>query len=355
MGKIKKLRREIDEVDRKILELLDERGRLASRIGEIKRGKGLMAFSPGRESEIFDRIDEVEGSLSRDALRSVYREIISACRRLQEPVEVLYLGPEGSFTHQAANQRFGSQADYKPIESIEDVFSEVDKGRFDYGVVPIESSLEGMVTRTLDMFIESSNKINGEIFLQVSHCLLSNADIDSNKVIYSHPQAIAQCRSWIRRTLPNAEIREASSTSEAARIAVNEENSAAIASSMASSIYKLGILEENIQDGGESYTRFLIISKNTAGKTGRDKTSIMFSIKDRVGALYEILKPLADEGISLTRIESRPSRKGLWDYYFFVDFEGHEDNPRVKKTLEKVKENCVFLNVLGSYPRGEQA
>ncbi|MEA1924778.1 MAG: prephenate dehydratase, partial [Candidatus Altiarchaeota archaeon] len=234
-------------------------------------------------------------------------------------------------------------------------FSEVDKGRCDYGVVPIESSLEGVVTRTLDMFIESSNKINGEIFLQVSHCLLSNSDMGSIRVIYSHPQAIAQCRSWIRRILPNAKIREASSTSEAARIAVNEKKSAAIASSMAAAIYKIGIVEENIQDGGESYTRFLIISKNAAGKTGRDKTSIMFSIKDRVGALYEILKPLADEGISLTRIESRPSRKGLWDYYFFVDFEGHEDDPRVKKTLDEVKENCVFLNVLGSYPGGEHA
>ncbi len=355
MEEIKKLRVEIDGLDQKILSLLNERGRLASRIGEIKRSKGLMAFSPGRESEILSKIDELDSSLSRGALRSVYREIISACRRLQEPVEISYLGPEGSFTHQAANQSFGSQADYKPIESIEDVFSEVDKGRCDYGVVPIESSLEGMVTRTLDMFIESSNKITGEIFLPVSHCLLSNSDIKSIKVILSHPQAIAQCRSWIRRTLPNAQIREASSTSEAARIAVKEKKSAAIASSMAASIYRLDILEENIQDGGESYTRFLIISKNTADKTGRDKTSIMFSIKDRVGALYEILKPLADEGISLTRIESRPSRKGLWDYYFFVDFEGHEDDPRVKKTLSEVKENCVFLNVLGSYPRGEQA
>ncbi|OYT55101.1 MAG: prephenate dehydratase [Candidatus Altiarchaeales archaeon ex4484_2] len=355
MRKIRELREEIDGIDQQMLELLDRRGRLASLIGEIKRERELTAFSPERESEIFSRIEGVESSLSREGLKAIYREIISACRRLQEPIEVSYLGPEGSFTHQAANQRFGSQADYKPIESIEDVFSEIDKGRCDYGVVPIESSLEGMVTRTLDMFIESSNKINGEIFLPVSHCLLSRVDMDSIRVIYSHPQAIAQCRSWIRRNLPGAEIREASSTSEAARIAVNEKNSAAIASSMAAAIYKLGIVEENIQDRGESYTRFLIISKNTVGKTGRDKTSIMFSIKDRVGALYEILKPLAAEGISLTRIESRPSRKGLWDYYFFVDFEGHEDDSRIKKTLEEVKENCVFLNVLGSYPRGEQA
>ncbi len=354
MRKIRELRREIDGIDQQMLELLDRRGRLASLIGEIKRERELTAFSPERESEIFSRINDRDSSIPREGLKAIYREIISACRRLQEPVKVSYLGPEGSFTHQAANQRFGSQAEYKAMESIEDVFSEIDKGRCDYGVVPVESSLEGMVTGTLDMFIESSNKINGEIFLPVSHCLLSRADMDSIRVIYSHPQAIAQCRSWIRRNLPNAEIRETSSTSEAARVVVKEETSAAIASSMAASIYNLGIVEENIQDKGESYTRFLIISKKTAGKTGRDKTSIMFSIKDRVGALYEILKPLAAEGINLTKIESRPSKKGLWDYYFFVDFEGHEDEPRVGKTLGEVKENCVFLKVLGSYPRGEQ-
>jgi len=355
MNKINKLRREIDELDEQILGLLDERGRLANRIGELKKEFNLKAFSPERESEIYTKIDEVDNILPAEGLKAIYREIISACRRLQEPVEVSYLGPEGSFTHQAANQRFGSQAEYRAVDGIEDVFSELDKGRCDYGVVPIESSLEGMVTRTLDMFIESKNIINSEIYLPISHCLLSRDELGSIKVIYSHPQALAQCRNWIRNNLPEAKIHEASSTSQAAKIAAGEKNCAAIAGLLAASIYNLNILEENIQDGGINITRFLVISKTPSGKTGTDKTSIMFSIKDKVGALYEILKPLAQEKINLTKIESRPSKRGPWDYYFFVDFEGHKQEPKVKKAINGVKENCVFLRVLGSYPRGSKS
>jgi len=349
--KLKELRKEIDEIDKRILDLLDERGRLVVKIGKIKRRAGIESFSPEREKEIFEMLEKRKGFLSTEALRAIYREILSSCRRLERPIRVCYLGPEGSFTHQAANIKFGSQVEYRSVDSIEDVFAEVEHGRCDYGVVPVESSLEGMVTRTLDMFIESNNKINSEILLPISHCLLSNYDINSINIIYSHPQAIAQCRGWIKRNLPLAEIKETSSTSEAARIAAKEKNSSAIASSIAAKIYNLNIIDENIQDRKETFTRFLVISKNSAGRSGNDKTSIMFSIQDRVGALYEILKPFAMHGINLTKIESRPSKRGLWDYYFFVDFEGHKNDKNVKEALNEIKKKCVFLKILGSYPK----
>ncbi len=354
MKEIEKIRKKIDHLDEKILDLLDERGKLTAEIGEIKKEKGLKPFSPERENKILSKLDKRETALPTEGLKAIYREIISSCRRIQEPVRVCYLGPGGSFTHQAANRRFGSQADYKAVESIEDVFVDVEHGRCDYGVVPIESSLEGMVTRTLDMFIESNNKISNEILLPISHCLLSNTGIKNIKVIYSHPQALAQCRGWIRRNLPLAEVKETSSTSEAARIAVRKKNAAAIGSSIAAEIYGLKVVEENIQDRRETYTRFLVIAKTSGGESGNDKTSIMFSIQDKVGALYEILKPFSAKKINLTKIESRPSKMGPWDYYFFVDFEGHEEDKKIREVLRDVKKHCVFLKTLGSYPKEER-
>lgn len=347
------LRKRIDEVDSELIKLLEERASLAKKIGSIKKKQGKKIFSPRREKQILDKLKEQEGHLNYEMLSSIYREIISACRALQEPVKVAYLGPRGSFTHQCALNKFGSQASYVASESIEDVFTSVEQAHSSYGVVPVESSLEGMVTRTLDMFVESQNKITAEKNQPISQCLLSSDRMEKIDTVYSHPQALAQVRGWLRKNLPNVEIKETSSTSEAAKIASEKKAAAAVGSKAAAEIYALDVLEEDIQENWNTVTRFLIISKSDSERTGQDKTSIMFSITDRVGALYEILKPFGEHGINLTKIESRPSKRGIWDYYFFVDFEGHREDENVQKVIEKVEEYCVFLKILGSYPRGE--
>ncbi|MCX7916959.1 MAG: prephenate dehydratase, partial [bacterium] len=273
--------------------------------------------------------------------RSMFREIV-----------VSYLGPEGTFTHQAALSKFGKKARYLPVKTIDEVFREVEKERADYGVVPIENSIEGVVTHTLDVFIESDLKITSETPPPTPHFLLSKekAISDINKV-YSHPQAIAQCRNWIGQNLPNAEIFETESTTSAVKKVIKEKNSAAIASEIAAEMYNLNILAERIEDFRENVTRFLVIGKDFTEKTGNDKTSILFSIKDKVGALHDILAPFKKENINLTRIESRPSKKKAWEYVFFVDFNGHKDEPNVKKALGKIKKSTIFLKILGSYPK----
>ena len=351
---LKNLRRQIDGIDKKIIGLLNKRAGISSDIGKIKRRSGKSLYSPEREREVLRKIENLNrGPLPPKALQAVYREIMSSSLSIGSPLKIAYLGPPATFTHLAALKRFGSQLTYVACESITDVFLEVEKGSVDYGVVPIENSIEGAVTHTLDMFMDSDLKICAQIILDVSHNLLANCSKNKIKRVYSNPQVFGQCRLWLQENLPCAEMIEVSSTTRAAQITAKEKYSACIASLLAARVYKLKVIASDIEDSPHNITRFLVVGKMLAGKTGHDKTSILFSIKDRVGALHEMLMPFKKYRINLTKIESRPSKKRAWDYYFFVDLEGHQQNARVKKALLELENKCTFLKVLGSYPVGE--
>lgn len=346
------LRRKIDEVDTRIMSLLDARTRLALRIGKAKRARGEEVYAPDRESEIYRRLGEMkESTLPADSLKTIYREIMSATLALEKPLAIAYLGPEATFTHLAAMSKFGSSVKYAACGSIAEVFAEVEKKRADHGVIPIENSSEGAVSYTLDRFADSELKICSEIIFEVSHNLMSNAKgLKDIRRIYSNPQAFGQCRLWLESHVPRAELIDTPSTTAAAQQAGREDGASAIASRLAAKIYGLHILAEGIEDTAHNQTRFLVIGRSFAKRTGRDKTSVMISIKDKVGALYEILGPLQRAGINLSMIESRPSKKRAWDYYFFVDLEGHLEDRKVQKTLEQIERNVRFLKILGSYP-----
>jgi len=266
---------------------------------------------------------------------------------------ISYLGPMATFTHQAAWKVFGQEADYRPAESIDEVFAMVQQGEALRGVVPVENSNEGVVNSTMDLLVDSSLVITGEVVLPIRLMLLSREDEkESIGTVYSHPQALAQCRKWLRDNLQGAVLVDTRSTAQAAELCREKAGSASVAGELAAELYGIPILHKDIGDWEENLTRFLVISGRSAAPSGNDKTSLVFSIKDRVGALYEMLKPFGESGISLTKIESRPSRKKAWDYVFFVDFDGHMDDPKVKSTLEELEELCLFLKVLGSYPKG---
>jgi len=264
------------------------------------------------------------------------------------------LGPEATFTHQAAWKAFGQEAQYSPADTIDEVFSAVREGKAQKGVAPVENSNEGVVSSTMDLLVDTDLLISGEIILPIHLMLLSKEkDLSSISTVYSHPQALGQCRKWLRKNLPGIESVDTRSTTEAATICNTRTGSAAVAGELAGDIYDLDIVAEDIGDWAENLTRFLVFSRDRAGQTGEDKTSIVFSIKDRVGALYEMLIPFREGGINLTKIESRPSRKKAWDYLFFVDFDGHRDDKNVKRTLAKLSDSCQFIKVLGSYPVGD--
>ncbi|MCX7661977.1 MAG: prephenate dehydratase [Candidatus Omnitrophica bacterium] len=354
MENLQELRKKIDQIDKKLVELLNKRTDLALKISQIKLKSGQNVYSPERESYILKRIAKLsKGPLNKEALQAIYREIMSSTLSLNAPLRIAYLGPPASFTHLAAQKRFGSQVEYVALDSISEVFSEVERGSCDWGVVPIENSIEGAVTHTLDMFVDSDLKICSQIILDVSHHLLGNTTLKRIKKIYSNPQVFGQCRIWLQKNLPGIEKIEVSSTTRAAQIVKNKKDSACIASLLAAKVYKLKVLASHIEDSPHNITRFLVIGKNDVPPTGEDKTSIMFSIKDRVGALHDMLAPFKKYGINLTKIESRPSKKRAWDYYFFVDLEGHRQDPNVRKALRELEERCTYLKVLGSYPIGE--
>ena len=353
MSKIDELRKRIDEIDEKLLELLNKRAEFAILIGKEKSKTKSNFHVPDREREIVNRLSRINrGPFQNDSLKSVYREILSATLSLERPLTIAYLGPQATFTHLAAMNQFGSSAVYVPTDRLDIIFSEVETGRADYGVVPIENSMEGVVTHTLDLFVDSSVNICGEIFLEIHHFLMSRGkDIKGIKKIYSHPQPIAQCRSWLEKNLSDISHYEVSSTARAAEMAAKEKGAAAIASEAAAGLYRLNILARKIEDNKNNYTRFLIIGKTKRAKSGSDKTSILVSIKDKVGALYYILEPFAKEKINLTKIESRPLRKRAWEYVFYIDFEGHIEDKNVVRTIEKLKKDVLFLKILGSYPK----
>ena len=324
---------------------------MSQKIGQVKRRNNYPIFDPAREAELLERIKSFsKGPLSPEALEAIYREIISASLALQRRLTVAYLGPEASFTHEAAKKRFGSAPEYTPCLNIRDVFSVVEKGQADYGVVPVENSIEGAVTYTLDMFIDTDLKICSQIMLEISHNLLANCELRKIKKIYSHPIVFGQCRMWLEANLPGVELKEVPSTTYAAQLAKKEKNAGAIASLLAARTYGLKVLARSIEDFPHNYTRFLVIGEHISRPTGKDKTSILFSIKDEVGALHHMLLPFKRRGINLTKIESRPSKVKAWDYYFFLDFEGHIDEERVKLALDELEKRCKFMKVLGSYP-----
>jgi chorismate mutase/prephenate dehydratase len=355
---LQKLRKLIDELDRELLGLLNRRGEIVMKIRELKEENDVGVYDPVRESQIEKRLRELNnGPLSDDSVLRVYREIISACRALQHPLKVAFLGPEGSFSHQAAFHEFGGSAELVPVVSFGDVFGEVENGRASFGVVPIENSIEGSIGIVLDLLSGSDLTISAELFEKINLFLLSKSgSLRDIEVIASHPQPLAQCRSWLSKNLPGKKIRETASTAEAARLASRSKGVAAVASEHSASIYNLRVIEKNIEDNNWNTTRFFVIGRRLSGPSGEDRTSIVFSLKDKPGELQKsFFQPFAEARVNLTKIESRPSKERPWEYLFFVDFVGHREEKHIRNLLDKVAKNCVYMKVLGSYPIGRSA
>ena len=347
-------RKAIDKLDGQIVKLLNERTKHILTIGEIKLKAGEEIYAPHRERAVFHRIcRRNQGPITNESLRAIYREIMSSALSLEKSMTVAYLGPEATFTHQAAIRRFGSSLRYASQRTIADVFAEVSKDRADYGVVPIENSTEGVVTHTLDMFVDSDLKIVAQIVLRVQHCLLGNCRRPQIKKLFAHPQSLGQCRGWVQANLPRVEIIETSSNARSAELAAKENESAAIAGVLAAEKYGLRVLEHDIQDNAANATRFLVLGRQCSPATGHDRTSLMFSIADQVGALYRALAPFRRYRINMTKIESRPSKRKVWEYFFFVDCDGHMSDRKVAKAITLLNEHCSYVKVLGSYPNAE--
>lgn len=356
---LKALRVRIDSIDEKLLELISERARCAQEVARVKmkelaEGEQPVFYRPEREAWILKRIMERNpGPLGNEEMARLFREIMSTCLALEQPLKVAYLGPEGTFSQAAALKHFGHAVISQPMAAIDEVFREVVASAVNFGVVPVENSTEGAVSHTLDCFLEHDIVICGEVELRIHHHLLVGDTTRTNSItrIYSHAQSLAQCRKWLDAHYPNVERVAVSSNAEAARRVKNEWNSAAIAGDMAASLYGLTRLAEKIEDRPDNSTRFLVIGNQQVPPTGDDKTSIIVSMSNKPGALHELLVPFHENGIDLTRIETRPSRSGKWTYVFFIDFMGHQQDPLVKAVLEKIREEAVALKVLGSYPR----
>ncbi len=350
---IKTLRRRIEAIDGEILRLLGERAETALEIGKAKSAVNMGAFDPRREGEVLRRVHEQNpGRFPRGAVSAVFREIVSACRSLETELTVAYLGPPATYTHLACIKKFGSSVNAMPQEGIAETFEAVERERCSFGVVPVENSTEGVVNRTLDMLIDSEVKVCGEVSIRVSHDLLSGTtDRKGIRKIYSHPQALAQCRRYLDRNFPGVPRMETVSTAQAAQTALQEAGSAAIASPLASRLYGLQVLEPRIEDYRNNHTRFLVLGREEPGRTGRDKTSILFSIRDCPGSLCEILKPFSEKAVNLTKIESRPIKDKPWEYIFFLDLEGHAAEEKIREAISLLKERVLFLKILGSYPR----
>ncbi|MBL0699357.1 MAG: prephenate dehydratase [Desulfosarcina sp.] len=355
-SRILEARKAIDDIDSKILDLINKRLLHAREIGRVKHDKGGKVLDNQREIEIMDRLISLNnGPVRDDTIIQIFQDIISESREIQRPQKVSYLGPQATFTHIAAMSHFGRPPSFLPQTSIRDVFTEVEKGASAYGVVPAENSIEGAVNHTLDLFFESDLKVCAEIYQSISHDLLSlTGDLNKIEKIYSHPQAFGQCRKWLRRYLPGIPLEECSSTARAAQRASEEDGTAAIASSAAAQMYKLLVAESGIQDFAHNITRFLVIGNDETHRTGKDKTSIMFATIHAPGALHMALEPIAKAGINMVKLESRPTKHENWNYFFFVDIEGHLKDPKVKDTFNSMQEFCQYLKCLGSYPKARE-
>ncbi len=348
------LRARIDELDGEILERLNARARCAQQIGEHKKNSKAPYYVPEREKAVFQRLTEANGGpLSERAIQAIYREVISAIRALEKPTSVAFLGPKDTFSHMAALEVFGASAEYHPLASFADIFEEVERARIDYGVVPVESSMGGSVSDTLDHFITSGLKVVNEVLLHIKQNLLANCALEDVKRVYSKDNALIQCRNWLRANLPHAELIEIASTAEAARLASEMPHTAAIASGLAAATYSLNIVGEGIEDSASNYTRFFVLGRQMVKPTGKDKTSVIISARDKPGALHELLVPFGRAGINLTRIESRPSKQQAWEYVFFIDLLGHMDDESVATVLREVREAAKDVKVLGSFPRAQ--
>ncbi|MGR9100282.1 MAG: prephenate dehydratase [Gammaproteobacteria bacterium] len=349
------LREQIDEIDQEILRLINRRAEIALEVAKTKKagGEDDCFYRPDREALVLRRIRELNpGPLNNDIAVKFFREIMSACLSLEKPLQVAFLGPEGTFTQQAALKHFGHAVHTDPAGSIDDIFRAVENGHCHFGVVPVENSTEGVITHTLDRFLISPLHISGEVEIRVHHNMMGNvSNFEDIREVFSHQQSLAQCRKWLVKNLPGVVQTAVSSNAEAAKLAAENPGSVAIAPEIAAEIYGLNILCRNIEDEADNTTRFLIIGKLTASSTGRDKTSLLVSTGNQPGALYHILEPLAEHSISMTRIESRPSRQGLWDYVFFIDIEGHCEDENVSHALSALRKNVTMLKILGSYPK----
>ncbi len=353
MKSLSHLRDKINQCDKEIIRLINERTQVALEIGKIKKDSGGEIFVPAREKEVYERALKLnKGPILPESIRAIYREVMSASLALEKELIVAFLGPEGTFSNQASVAKFGNSVSYQPLSSIYEVFQEVERGKADYGVVPIENSVEGSIGQTLDAFMDSSLMICSEIFFQIHHYLYSKCkEITGIEKIYSNPQVFGQCRLWLHKHLPKATLIECSSTAKACQIAQEEKNSAAIAGKQAAAIYKLPILRSNIEDSAGNCTRFFVVGKKESERTGKDKTSILFSTPDKVGALHKTLQPFEKNKINLSKIESRPSKKKAWEYVFFVDLEGHPSDKKVGSALKEVEHKSKFFKILGAYPQ----
>lgn len=344
-------REKIDALDKEIVRLLNERIRTAMAIGRLKQEANAPVYVPAREQQVFEKVMKLNGGpMSAAHVRAIYREIMSAAISMEMESAVAFLGPETTYTHQAALSKFGQSLRYMACETMEQVFDEVEKGNAQYGVVPIENSIEGGVTPTQDRLTRTPLKVVAEIYLPIHHCLIVQPGCEQPKKVYSNPQALGQCRGWLAAHLPQAEIVPTRSTAGAAAHVQADPEAAAIASRLAAEQNGLEVLHENIQDIAGNCTRFLVLGKAYGPPSGRDKTSIFFGVPHKTGALFHALESLERAGLNMTKIESRPSKQRAWEYTFFVDLEGHADDPAVREALDSLREHCVELTVLGSYP-----
>jgi chorismate mutase/prephenate dehydratase len=349
------LRAQIDHIDEQIVRLLNRRAELAVKVGDAKArsGHGGAKYAPEREKRIFQRLARLNGGpLRPQHLRTIFREVISSCLALEQPLRIAYLGPAGTYSQQAATDQFGTGAALVPYASIDAVFDEVERGRAEYGVVPVENSTEGVVAQTLDRFISSPLSIKAEVLLRIDHCLLAKeADPKRVRRIVSHPQSLAQCRTWLAQHFPGVPVEEVASNAAAAALAARQPGTAAIAGRRAAERYRLKVVAASIQDQPNNVTRFLVISNDLRAKaTSDDKTSILFAVPHEAGALFRVLEAFAQQRINLSTIESRPLKGRAWEYVFFIDLAGHADESRMRKALEALKRRALFVKVLGSYP-----
>jgi chorismate mutase/prephenate dehydratase len=353
--RLRELRERIDALDEQIQELISQRARCAQEVADAKQlaGNNSSFYRPEREVDVLRRVlKRNKGPLSNEEMARLFREIMSACLALESPLKIAFLGPEGTFTQAAALKHFGHSVHTVPFSAIDEIFREVESGSAHFGVVPIENSTEGVINHTLDVFMKSSLRICGEVELRIHHHMLGKGkSLRGVKKIVSHSQSLAQCREWLDANVPNIERAPVSSNAEAARLAAKDAKVAAIAGSSAAEIYGLNIIERNIEDEPDNTTRFLVIGKLEAQPSGKDKTSLLISGQNRAGALAGLLAPFSRHNINMTRIESRPSRKGLWEYVFFLDIDGHVKDERVASALAELDREVAFMKVLGSYPK----
>lgn len=347
-------RKAIDKLDAQIVKLLNERTKHVLRIGELKLKAGEEIYVPHRERAVLDRVCKLNGGpITNEALRAIYREVMSSALSLEKTLTIAYFGPEATFTHQAAIKKFGASLNYSAQKTIADVFAEVARNRADYGVVPVENSTEGVVTHTLDMFVDSDLKVVAQIVMRVQQCLMSKSPKRDIKKLFVHPQSLAQCRAWIQNNLPHVEIIETSSNARSAELTAKTRHSAAIGGALAAQRYGVDVLELDIQDNPTNTTRFLVLGRQCSPPTGKDRTSLMYSIPHQVGALHKSLGVFRKYRLNMTKIESRPSKRKAWEYFFFVDCDGHYEDKRVAKAIDDLHNHCTFVKVLGSYPNSE--